>query len=354
MRLKDISFPNLRNPLWQILHEGGWDSTVTQSTVITPNIVRTALDIVKQFTTEFNSWLVQHGVDTVQVGHPLGSTAWHGQDQEDKAYGDIDLQMVAASVDVADTPSKFSAYWNKLLDQYIAEKKPSMIYDTGKPSSGHLVVSLGNDQYVQVDMIWTEASLSNWARYRMTPAHNIKGATYGNLFSTLGEIMHMSIQSAGVQMKIKDDEPVSFSKSRKFDRLETLTTNIESFGLDIAKQLYRKMYPGKDTAQIKIDPLLRKRPGIDTNAITAANLVSVVKGVGRTFELNNMYGRYNLKDIANYEDFIHKFKEHYMEKLHAAIGDNKFNKAETPEAKARAEDVKEKLLSHGTAIMNLF
>jgi hypothetical protein len=353
MRLKDISFPNLKNPLWQILQEGGWDSTVTQSTVITPSIVRSALDIVKLFTADFNSWLTQQGVDTVQVGHPLGSTAWHSQDQEDKVYGDIDLQMVAAPVDIADTPSKFSGYWNKLLDQYIAEKKPNMIYDTGKPSGGHIVVSLGNDQYVQVDMIWTEASLSSWARYRMTPAHNIKGATYGNLFSTLGEIMHMSIQSAGVQMKIKDGEPVPFSRSRKFDKLETLTTNIERFGLDIVKQLYKKMYPGKDTAQIKIDPLLRKRPGIDINEITAANLVSVVKGVGRTFELNNMYGRYNLKDIANYEDFVHKFKEHYMEKLHAAIGATKFDKAETPEAKARADDVKEKLMSHGTAIMNL-
>lgn len=353
MRLKDISLPNHNTLLWQILNEGGWDSTVTQSTVITPGVVKAALAVVSKFVVGFNQWLANKQLTSVEIGHPLGSTAWHTADPEDKVYGDIDLQMVAQPLDTADTPSKFSAYWNKLVDDYIADANPDLIYNTGKPANGHIIVRLGNDQYVQVDMIWTEPKLANWARYRMTPAHNIKGATYGNLFSTLGEIMHMSIQSAGVQMKIKDGEPVPFAKSRKFDTLETLTTNIERFGLDIAKQLYKKIYQGKDAAQFKVDPLLKKRPGIDPDAITAANLASVVKGVAKTFEINNMYGHYNLKDFTGYDDFIAKFKSHYMEKLHAAINATKFDKAETPEAKARAEDVKEKLMSHGTAIMNL-
>lgn len=353
MRLKDISLPTNKNPLWQILSEGGWDSTVTQSTTITPSVVKAALNVVKQTVSGFNQWLSAKELATVEIGHPLGSTAWHTDDPDDKVYGDIDLQMVAPPLDTADTPSKFSAHWNKLLDDYIAAENPSTVYNTGKPANGHIIVALGNDHYVQVDMIWTEPRLANWARYRMTPAHNVKGATYGNLFSTLGEIMHMSIQSAGVQMKIKDGEPVPFAKSRKFDTLETLTTNIERFGLDIVKQLYQKIYPGKDFKQLRIDPLLKTRPGIDPSAITAANLASVVKGVAKTFELNNMYGHYNLKDFANYDDFIAKFKSHYMEKLHAAINATKFDKAETPEAKARAEDVKSKLMSHGTAIMNL-
>ena len=353
MRLTDISLLNIKDPLQQILNEGGWDSTVTQSTVITPSVVRAALNTVAKFVNDFNRWLIQKSLPEVEIGHPLGSTAWHTHDPDDKVYGDIDLQMIAPPIDTADTPSKFAAHWNKLLDDYIADADSKLVHNTGNPANGHVIFALGDDHYVQVDMIWTEPKLASWSRYRMTPAHNIKGATYGNLFSTLGEIMHMSIQSAGVQMKIKDGEPVPFSKSRKFDSLETLTTNIESFGLDIVKQLYRKMYPGKDTAQLKIDPLLKRRPGIDKNEITAANLASVVKGVGRTFELNNMYGRYNLKEIANYDDFIQQFKTHYMGKLHAAIGATKFDKAETPEAKARADDVKEKLMSHGTAIMNL-
>ena len=353
MRLKDISLPSYKNPLWQILQEGGWDSTVTQSTTITPGVVKAALDVVNKFVSSFNQWLSAKNLTTVEIGHPLGSTAWHTNDPEDKVYGDIDLQMVAQPVDTADTPSKFAAYWNKLLDDYIAAENPSLVYNTGKPANGHVIFALGNDHYVQVDMIWTEPKLASWARYRMTPAHNVKGATYGNLFSTLGEIMHMSIQSAGVQMKIKDGEPVPFSKSRKFDNLETLTTDIERFGLDIVKQLYQRIYPGKDLKQLKIDPLLKKRPGIDPNAITAANLVNVVKGVAKSFELNNMYGNYNLKDFTDYNDFISKFKAHYMEKLHAAINATKFDKAETPEAKARADDVKSKLMSHGTAIMNL-
>ena len=104
MRLKDISLPNHKNPLWQILSEGGWDSTVTQSTTITPSVVKAALDVVKQVVLGFNKWLSAKELTTVEIGHPLGSTAWHDNDPEDKVYGDIDLQIVAQPLDTADTP----------------------------------------------------------------------------------------------------------------------------------------------------------------------------------------------------------------------------------------------------------
>lgn len=353
MRLTQIS-KNPNDVLIRYLSEGGWNSTATQGTVITPEVVRSALTVVGKFVEGFNRWLASNGHQPVEIGHPLGSTAHHTKDPDDKVYGDIDLQMIAPDAEGTKTPSQFAAHWNKLLDQYVSEVSPSMIYDQGKDSGGHVVLSLGDGKYVQVDMLWTNRALSNWMRYRMTPAHNIKGATYGNLFSTLGEIMHISIQSAGAQMKIKDGEPVPFAKSRKYDSLETLTTNIETFGLDLLKKLYERMHPGKDPSKAKIDPMLAANPGINPEDITASRLVSVIKGLGKSFEANNMFGRFNLKDISDYDDFVSKFKSHYMDKIRDAAAATKFDKAETPEAKARAEDAKNKLLSNGTAIMGLF
>ncbi len=351
MRLNNLNpDPSLLN----LLAEGGWETKITQDTIITPAVVGSALKAVQSFIKGFNSWLGSKGYQPVSVGHPLGSTAYHANDPEDSRYGDIDLQMIAPEVEGAATPSQFSAHWNGLLDTYISTNSPKGIYDQGKASNGHVIFNLGNNAYVQVDLLWTKPSLSRWMRYRMTPAKGIKGATYGNLFSTLGEIMHLSIQSAGVQMKIKDGTPVPFAKSRKYSSLETLSTDVENFGVDILKALYGRMHPNSTDADMIIDPLLLSNPGVDTNSITAARMVNLIKGLGKSFESNGMFGKFNLRDIANYDQFISAFKSHYMDKIQDAVAATKFDKAESPEAKARAEDTKSKLLSHGTAVMGLF
>lgn len=351
MRLHNLNpDPNLLN----LLNEGGWETKITQGTTITPAVVGSALKAVQSFITGFNSWLSSNGHQTVSVGHPLGSTAYHANDPEDSRYGDIDLQMIAPDVEGAATPSQFSAHWNRLLDTYISTNSPKGIYDQGKASNGHVVFDLGNNAYVQVDLLWTKPSLSQWMRYRMTPAKGIKGATYGNLFSTLGEIMHLSIQSAGVQMKIKDGDPVPFAKSRKYSSLETLTTDIENFGVDILKALYSRMHPNDTGSDLIIDPLLLANPGVDPDDITAVRMVNLIKGLGKSFEANGMFGKFNLKDISSYDQFIAAFKSHYMDKIRDAVSATKFDKAESPEARTRAEDTKTKLLSHGTAVIGLF
>lgn len=351
MKLQDL---RIDGSLLRLLAEGGWNNKITQGTVITPAVVRAALQAVQGFIKGFNAWLEQQGEPPVMIGHPLGSTAHYQTDPEDQIYGDIDLQMIAADVDGAQTPSQFSSHWNSLLDRYIRERSPSMVFDQGKDSGGQVIFSVGKDSYVQVDMLWTNQPLAKWMRYRMTPAKGIKGAAYGNLFSTLGEIMHLSIQSAGAQMKIKDGLPAPFSRTRKYDKLETLTTDIENFGVDLLKQLYARIHPNTNQDRLIIDPLLQANPGINPSSITADRLVGLIKGLARSFEANGMFGHYNLRDIAGYEQFIERFKNHYMEKIRDAVSATKFDKAETDAAQARADDAKKKLLSHGTAIIGLF
>lgn len=332
---------------------GGWNSTVTQGTIITPAVVKAALIQVTNLITGFNHWLIKAGQGTVVIGSPLGSTSYYDVDPDDQTYGDIDLQIVAPGTEEAKTPSQFSTHWNKLLDQYLGETKPTLVYNQGKDCGGHVVLSLDDGMYVQIDLLWSEEKLSKWMRYRMTPARGIKGAAYGNLFSTLGEIMGISIQSAGVQMKIKDGMPVPFSKSRKYDELVTLTTDIENLGTQMVTRLYQRMHT-KSEQQLTMDPLLVANPGIDLNNISVERMVKMIKGIGKTFAANSMFGRYNLRDISSYEDFIITFKTHYMDKIKDAILATKFDKAETPEAIARAQDVKDKLLSHAGSIVAVF
>ena len=334
-----------------VVNEGGWDSTITQGTKITPTVVSNAINVMKKFTIDFNNWLTKNKQHTIRMGSPLGSTAWHKLDTSEKEYGDIDLQMIATNPTQGDISiSQLSTYMNKLVAEFVTQTKPGYIHDNGKVSGGHIIIRLGSNGYVQIDLIWTEDRLANWQQYRMTPARNIKGAAYGTLFATLGEIMNLSIQAAGVQMKIKDGLPVDFVKSRKVDKVDTLTTDIQNFAIDILKVLHSRIQPNSD---IKIDPELIAHPGINPDNITVENLTAAIRGLAKSFEDNNMYGQYNLKDITSYNDFIRKFKEHYLNKMTHAAESSKFNKAESPEAVAKAAETKSKLISHANKVINL-
>lgn len=334
--------------------EGGWSDVVTQGTVITPDVVKKALTIVQRFTIDFNSWLRSKNLAPVSMGKPMGSTAWYQKDTADATYGDIDLQMIAMPQDPSQTVSQLAHHWNRLSDEFISETKPKYVYDQGKPAAGHIIFQIDTDQYVQVDMIWTPEHLARWAQYRMTPAHKVKGAMYGNLFSTLGEIMHVSIQASGAQIKVRDGEALPFAKSRTYDSLITLSNDIENFGIDILTELYKKIFPDKDISDIKVAPLLRANPGIDPENITAVRLVNLVKGLAESFELNHMYSHFNLKHIKDSSEFIKMFQDHYRKKLEVAVSSTKFDKAASPEAQAKAADAKNKMITHGNAILKLF
>lgn len=53
-----------------IVCEGGWDTTLTQGTVLHPRVVGVALKIVDRFVMDFNEFLKQHGLGPVRRGTP--------------------------------------------------------------------------------------------------------------------------------------------------------------------------------------------------------------------------------------------------------------------------------------------
>jgi hypothetical protein len=318
--------------IFDVVREGGWDTTVTQGTVIKPAVVKHVLGIIQHFVKDFNRWLESKNLGPVQMGVPTGSGAYHERDQindPEKVYGDIDLQMIGPPVEGA-THGQYTNFWNKLADDFVKATKPNYVHPI-ESKIGHPIIKIGPDAYVQVDFMWHTPELSLWGATRVTPEHGVKGLLTGNMYSVLGELLGMSIQHAGVQIKTQNGQQVPFSKQKDVE-VQTLTTSPKTFIYDIFQYQARQIL-GKPA---NIDPMLRDNPGADINNMKIATLVNGVKGLSNSFQQNDMFGKGNLSGFTSAEDFLAKFLQRYEEKAMADINAAKRNKAETPEAIARA------------------
>lgn len=320
----------------EILSEGGWASTATQGTKITPSTVKSVLPVAENFIKKFNIWATAKGIPPVEVGNALGSTAYYQRDPEDKEYGDIDLQVIAPDME-GKSAAQVGTIYNNYFNEFVQETKPKEL-DSDKFTKNP-VFRVGND-FVQVDFVWTVSSLSKWSKSRMTPPQNVKGAVHGSMFSSFGDIMNVSIQDSGAHIKIVGDQIQPYAITRKYDRLETMSTDIERFGVDIVKWLHDYM---KMPQPLKLAPLLKQNPGLATEEISSQQLSNVIKGVAQTFEINGMYGKGNLSRFSNANDFINAFVENFANKMQKSISSTKFDKAQSPEAKKKAQDTKDKL-----------
>jgi hypothetical protein len=338
--------------IFEFVNEGGWSNEVTQSTVIRPPLVAQALKQVEKFVKDFNRWLPAN-MPKIEMGYPTGSSAYHeveSAEDPEKIYGDIDLQMIAAPLKPDASLSAYSAEWNKLVDKFLQEQKPDYVYDSAEPVNGHPIFNVGGDQYVQVDFMWHTPKLKDWGRYRATPERGLKGTLSGNLFSVLGDLIGMSIQYGGAQIKLQDGKPVSFSKQKGVE-LHTVSNNIERFVLDILIWLYKLQ--GK-SGKPQVAKLLKDNPGLDTKEVKVQNLINAIRGLAESFALNDMYGVAPLNDFANPDQFINKFLEVYSGKAMDTVANKKFDKAATADAIARAADTKQKLITGLARVQAMF
>lgn len=327
--------------IFEILREGGWDTTATQGTVISPQVVRAALGQVQNFVSDFNQWLAARNHPPVQMGKPTGSSAYHAIDSDDKIYGDVDLQMIAPSDDGM-TYHQFTDMYNRLADEFVKTKKPAYVHPAeSKP--GHPIVQVGQNAYVQVDFMWHPQRLASWGAARVTPEHNVKGLLTGNMYSVLGELLDMSIQHAGVQLKTQNGQHVPFSKQKNVE-VQTLSIDPQSYILDIFKYEYEQVAQRPVNSQTYVDPLLQANPGNNPDDVKISRLVLGVKGLARSFQKNDMFGKGDLTNFVDAKDFINKFWSRYEEKAMIDINGKKRDKAQTPDAIARASADREKIL----------
>lgn len=331
----------------EIIKEGGWDSTVTQNTVIRPNIVKAALQVAAQFIDDFNKYLSVKDLPNVRIGHPLGSSAYYQDDPEDKIYGDIDLQIVVPESQGM-TQMQVQSYWYKLEDEFVKTKNLKYVHPHS--TAGHPLLKIGNNQYVQVDMLINTEEFETRGRFRATPERGVKGLLSGLMFSVLGELLNLSIQHSGVQAKVRGNERLPFGPTRKDYQLVTISKNIETFILDTFLNEARQ----QGIKQPVIDPLLRRNQGIDTREVKISNLVNAVKGFAKSCETNGMFGRGNLREFHSYRDFLRTFIEKYTEKAMGDVTNPKRDKAETEQAKQRAENDRHKVLTGLKNVLQMF
>lgn len=336
------------------LYEGGWDTTVTQGTVIKPATIAIALDRMDALISGFNTWLDRKGYGRVRVeiGGPTGSGTYYKQDAKDdpnKEYGDIDLQLVGPPSDNM-TQYQYATHWNNLFDQYAREEKPRGLHPT-EGRLGHPIVEVGPDQWVQVDLMWHEPRLRDWGKARVTPQRGVKGLLMGNLFSVLGELLGMSIQHAGVQLKTVDGQQVPFSK-QKGVKIHTLSTDPRRFLTDILRHEARAI-KGM-TGEPAMDPMLAANQGIDPGNVQIGSMVKGIRGLAASLERNGLFGQGNLEQFRDAREFLARFMERYEGKAMGDIASAKRDKAETPEAKARAEADRQKVMSGLHLVKELF
>lgn len=332
------------------LFEGGWDSTITQGTVIKPQVVKGALAVAQQFAKDFNVFLQKKNIQGIRIGAPTGSSAYHDVDPEDKIYGDVDLQIVVPELEQTQglTMAQAQTFWYKLEDEFVKTVRPQYIHPESEP--GHPIFGIGKDAWVQVDLMPHTEKLETWGRYRVTPERGIKGMLNGNMFSVMGELLMMSIQHSGVQFKVRGEQRLPYTPTRKDYELKTISTNIETFVYDIF--MYEASLMGIKNP--KIDPLLKQHPGANIKDIKISNLVNALKGLASSFELNDMYGKGVLQNYSSAQDFISKFWQVYEGKAMKDVNASKRDKASTPDAIARAEDDKQKILSGLEYVKGLF
>jgi len=336
MRLIDL----MESGILVQLAEGGWDDVITQKTVIKPAVVKLAMAQAERFVKEFNGYLSDKGISPITVGTLTGSSVYHDVDPEDAIYGDVDLQVIVP--ETADTTnmttSQLQGYWYGLMDEFIQSARPEYMYPESDP--GHPIFSIGDDKWVQVDLMPHQQRLAKWGAARTIPERGVKGLLHGNMFSVLGELLTMSIQHAGVQYKDRGGVKQPYSTTRKDYTLKTISTDPETFVLDI----FKHEADLQGISNPKIDALLAKHPGKDVKDVKVANLVNAVKGLAKSFEYNGMFGKGDLSEYANADDFLHRFWDRYEAKALKDVEAKKREKAITPEAKARAEADKVKVL----------
>lgn len=328
----------------EFLSEGGYASTLTQGTVVTPRVVAIAVKAVKTFADHFNKFLASKNMPPVEASHPVGSSHYYQRDLKDnpeKVYGDIDMMFFIPRVPDMSDGANASLYTDAVKD--FTASTPNISTETGK----NLIFKLG-DNYVQVDLVMAYYDAREWVD-ALLPERGTKGVVSASIYSALAELLNMSISSNGVQVKLRDGQPVSFRQSKN-TTTQMVSRNANRWALDIL-HFYANL---AGIEQPKVSDLLKQYPGVKPTNIQIPVIVNAVKGLGQSLELNGLLGQGTLANLTDYQDFINHLLAIYTNKLEAAVSSSKFNKATSPEASAKATADKKKISDGLNKVRDLF
>ena len=334
----------------QWLAEGGWATTKTQETAIRPKVIADAVKKLAAVSSDFTKHCKTIELPPLDFLKPIGSGTWYKDDidsQPDKVYGDVDFMVSYPTLNLTERGERENEIasvklYNEELLNFLKTQRYSFIdiAETEKVSSTtdlKLIMQVATEEgdgWIQVDMIVTHSGYKEWAIFRMTPIRNVKGFVLGNLYSAFGEVLEISIQPRGVRAKFAGTQMVNYSKRAGVED-KLITSNISTFMHDIAKFFWEQ---GGTEKPYEESPSLKSWKGIDANNPTFEDLVDGIRGVADTLEQLGEFG--TVIKYKSAKDLLNAVKARYIEKMQAAASNTKFEKAETPAAKAAAQKVK--------------
>jgi hypothetical protein len=347
----------------QWLVEGGWASTKTQSTLIKPKIIADGVKKLNVIGKEFAIHCKGIELPPLEFSKPIGSGTWYEDDivsQPDKVYGDIDFMVAYPTLELDGKDERSNEIasvklYNKELLQFLKNKSYAFIdyeetVSVSDPSSLKLIMQVETPEgegWVQVDLVVTHSGYKEWAIFRMTPIRNVKGFVLGNLYSSFGEVLELSIQPRGVRAKFAGTSMVAYSKRAGVED-KLLSANISTFMHDIAKFFWEQSGTDKP---YKESSKLSSWKGIDPANPRFEDLCDGIVGVAQTLEQLGEFGtvlKYNSATAL-----LNAVKDRYIEKMETAASSSKFDKITTPAAQAAADKVKALVADYTSKIKQL-
>jgi hypothetical protein len=318
--------------------------------VIRPKVIADSVKKLAAISSDFVKHCKETELPPLEFLKPIGSGTWYKEDidsQPDKVYGDVDFMVSYPTLNLTEKGERDNEIasvklYNEELLNFLKLRKYSFIdiAETEKVSSPtdlKLIMQVATEEgdgWIQVDMVVTHSGYKEWAVFRMTPIRNVKGFVLGNLYSAFGEVLEVSIQPRGVRAKFAGTQMVSYSK-RAGAEDKMITSNVESFMHDIAKFFWEQSGTDKPYEEAAS---LSSWKGIDPNSPTMEDLVNGIRGVADTLEKLGEFG--TVIKYKSSKELLDAVKNRYIQKMEAAASNTKFDKAETPAAKAAAEKVK--------------
>lgn len=346
-----------------LIAEGGWATTKTQGTVIKPMIIADSVKKLQIIGSDFAKHCESIKLPPLDFSKPIGSGTWYEEDiesQPDKVYGDVDFMISYPVLELtgkdrrSDEIATVKLYNKELLN--FLEKQNYAFLDMKETKSVSADTGLklimavetpDGEGWIQVDMVVTHTEYKEWAIFRMTPIRNVKGFVLGNLYSSFGEVLEISIQPRGIRAKFAGTEMVAYSKrAGAEDRM--LTSSINTFMNDIAKFFWEQSGTDKP---YEPSASLSSWKGINANSPTFEDLCDGIRAVAETLEKLGEFG--TVIKYRNAKDLLEAVKARYIEKMKTAASSSKFDKADTPAAKAAADKVSAFVIEYTDKIKNL-
>jgi len=335
----------------EFILEGGWSTVKTQNTIITPQVIADTVKIMDKISTGFNLHLMSLDLPSLDALRPVGSGTWWEDDLQsgmDKVYGDVDFMIAYPTLKLTDKGERedeiatVKLYNDELFKWLESEKLPEVDIEESKKMSSPTSVKLlfvinlkdGETGYVQIDLVVTHKEYAEWSLFRFTPVKNVKGFVLGNLYSSFGEVLDLSIQTRGVRAKFENSVMQPWSK-RKNTTEELISADANGFIDDIARFFWAQSGTTKPYQQ---SDSLKSWPGMDPNDPKIETLIDGISAMADTLQQLGEFGttiKFQSKD-----QLLKAVANRYTEKMMTTYNSSKFNKAQSDEAKATIKKIR--------------